>query len=245
MPGIETRGVKPAGLERRAVFGEMELRSSPDGTGGNNLTFTGYASVTDSPYEMQDMFGDYTENIRAGAFAKTIADGADVPFKLNHEGITLARTKSGTMQLAEDAIGLHVTAELDPSSPAVQTIRSAMDRGDLDEMSFGFRVIRQEWSPDWLQRDISEVSLHKGDVSVVNYGANPHTGGLTNLRSLEFAEMLREWRKTADPADVARALHMLAEEAASDAEAEETRAAALLDAYLASLDVRTRRAATR
>jgi HK97 family phage prohead protease len=226
-------------MERRAVAREMDLRSVPDGTGGDVLTFNGYASVVESPYDMADMFGDYTEVIRSGAFAKTIADGADVPFKVNHDGITLARTKSGTMQLAEDSTGLHVTAQLDPASPAVQTLRSAMDRGDLDEMSFGFRVIRQDWSPDWSQRDISEVSLHKGDVSVVNYGANPATGGLTSLRSRDLAEALREWRETADPAEIARALALLAPPAEPDEDA--VRA---LDEYLASLAVRSR-AATR
>jgi hypothetical protein len=50
-------------------------------------------------------------------------------------------------------------------------------------MSFAFRVTRQEWSPDYSQRDITEVNLSKGDVSIVNYGANPHTAGLTSLRS--------------------------------------------------------------
>lgn len=250
MPDLTIRAAKRSELERRAVAREMDLRSAPDGTGGNVLTFEGYASVTDAPYEMADMFGEYTENIRAGAFAKTIAEGADVPFKVNHEGITLARTKSGTMQLAEDSTGLHVTAQLDPNSPAVQTLRSAMERGDLDEMSFGFRVIRQEWSPDWLQRDITEVSLHKGDVSAVNYGANPHTGGLTSLRAFD-PNSFAEWRKSADPADIARALAILAEEAAPAVEsahnlgvaAEDAKRA--LDGYLAALDVRTRRAATR
>lgn len=236
MPGIESRAEKRSEMERRAVAREMDLRSVPNGTGGDSLTFTGYASVVESPYAMADMFGDYTEVIRAGAFAKTIADGADVPFKVNHDGITLARTKSGTMQLAEDSTGLHVTAQLDPASPAVQTLRSAMERGDLDEMSFGFRVIRQDWSPDWTQRDISEVSLHKGDVSVVNYGANPATGGLTSLRSFD-PESFAEWRKNADPADVARALAILTPVAEA---AEET--ARALDDYLASLAVRSRAA---
>jgi HK97 family phage prohead protease len=208
MPGIEIRADKRNELERRAVAREMDLRSTPDGTGGETLTFTGYASVVDSPYEMADMFGDYTEVIRAGAFAKTLSDGADVPFKVNHTGITLARTKSGTMQLAEDSTGLHVTAQLDPSSPDVQSLRSAMQRGDLDEMSFAFRVIRQEWSPDWSQRDITEVSLHKGDVSAVNYGANPATAGAM-LRSRDFESAFAEWRASADPADIARLLREL------------------------------------
>jgi HK97 family phage prohead protease len=158
----------------------MELREVD---GGSALRFTGYASVTETPYEMQDFLGDYSEVVRRGAFTRTLADGADVPFKLNHDGMTLARTKSGTMRLAEDSTGLHVEADLDPANGQVRDIRSAMERGDLDEMSFAFRVTRQEWSPDWTQRDITEVDMNKGDVSIVNYGANPHTSGLTSLRS--------------------------------------------------------------
>lgn len=171
---------------RSRPFEGMELREQSNGT----LRFTGYASVTESPYEMQDWLGDYTEVVRRGAFSKTLAEGADVPFKLNHDGMTLARTKSGTMRLAEDSTGLHVEADLDPSNGQVRDIRSAMERGDLDEMSFAFRVTRQEWSPDYTQRDITEVNLNKGDVSIVNYGANPHTAGLTALRGLMAGTVL-------------------------------------------------------
>ncbi|WBP87045.1 HK97 family phage prohead protease [Kitasatospora cathayae] len=168
----------------------MELRALDDGTGGSTVRFTGYASVTESPYEMSDYLGDYTEVIRRGAFARTLAAGADVPFVVNHGGLTLARTKSGTLRLAEDSTGLHVEADLDPSSPHVQALRSAMERGDVDEMSFGFRVTSQEWSPDWTQRDITEVDLHKGDVSVVNFGANPATAGAI-MRSRDVDEILQ------------------------------------------------------
>jgi HK97 family phage prohead protease len=166
----------------------MELRSKDD---GNTLTFTGYASVTDTPYEIEDFIGAYTETVSRGAFKKTLAEGADVPFKLNHDGMTLARTKSGTMRLSEDSTGLHVEADLDARNPVVQSIQSAMERGDLDEMSFAFRVTRQEWNNDYTERWINEVNLSKGDVSVVNYGANPHTGGLTNLRGLSDDDMAR------------------------------------------------------
>lgn len=217
MTDFTSRGNRRGVVEnRQRPFEGIELRELPDGTGGNSLRFTGYASVVEAPYEMQDFLGDYTEVIRSGAFAKTLSEGADVPFKLNHEGITLARTKSGTMRLAEDATGLHVEADLDARSPAVQTLQSAMERGDLDEMSFAFRVTRQEWSPDWTQRDITEVNLNKGDVSVVNYGANPATGGLTSLRSGEVASALRELRAdTLDPearATLLRVLSILGED---------------------------------
>ena len=71
-------------------------------------------------------------------------------------------------------------------------------------MSFGFRVIRQDWSPDFTQRDISEVSLNKGDVSVVNYGANPATAG-ASLRSRDVAA----WLADADPDEVRRIISKL------------------------------------
>ena len=183
---LSDRAVRPTELQRRnRPFQGVELRSAPDGTGGESLTFTGYASVTEQGYEMEDWAGAYTEVVRAGAFTKTLAEGADVPFLVNHAGLTLARTKSGTLKLAEDSTGLHTEASLDPASPHVQALRSAMDRGDVDEMSFGFWVTRQQWSPDFDQRDILEVSLNKGDVSVVNFGANPNTAGAQlNARDL-------------------------------------------------------------
>jgi HK97 family phage prohead protease len=174
-------------------FRGVELRAKPDGTGGDTLTFTGYACVTEQGYEMEDWLGPYTEVVRSGAFKKTLNEAADVPFLVNHGGLTLARTKSGTMRLAEDGTGLHTEADLDPANPDVLALRSAMDRGDVDEMSFGFWVTRQQWSPDYDQRDILEVNLNKGDVSVVNYGANPHTAG-AQLNTRQLASALREVR---------------------------------------------------
>lgn len=193
---LSQRGVVPRTVEQRSrPFRGVELREAPDGTGSSRLTFLGYACVTEEPYEMQDWLGPYTEVVRGGAFTKTLGEGADVPFKINHEGMTLARTKSGTMQLAEDSTGLHVEADLDPANPQVQALRSAMDRGDIDEMSFAFWVTRQVWSPDWEQRDILEVNLNKGDVSAVNYGANPNTAGAT-MHARELTAHLE--RLTAD-----------------------------------------------
>ncbi|RJQ68086.1 HK97 family phage prohead protease [Pseudonocardiaceae bacterium YIM PH 21723] len=175
--------------ERRNMpFQDVELRAKPDGTGKDKLTFTGYASVTETGYERYDWLGAYTEVVRSGAFTKTLSEGADVAFLINHGGMTLARTKSGTLRLAEDSTGLHTEADLDPANPKVSELRSAMERGDLDEMSFAFIVMRQQWSPDFDQRDILEVSLDKGDVSVVNYGSNPATAGATlDARALDAA----------------------------------------------------------
>jgi HK97 family phage prohead protease len=159
----------------------LEVRTAPNGTGGTDLLFTGYASVTETPYEMQDAAGPYTEVVRAGAFKKTIADGCDTVLLVNHDGVSLARTKPGTLRLAEDSTGLHTEARLDPTSPLVQGIRSAIERNDIDEMSMGFWCVRQDWSPDFMQRDLLELKLHHGDVSIVNFGANGATAGSVEL----------------------------------------------------------------
>ncbi len=58
-----------------------------------------------------------------------------------------------------------------------------MSDGRLDEMSIGFRAIRQDWSKDYTQRTITEARLF--DVSVVNTGMSPNTAA--SLRSLDEA----------------------------------------------------------
>ncbi len=169
------------GTERRAYPVQLEVRAQ---AGGKTLV-TGYASVTEEPYEMWDMFGPYSEVVRAGAFAKTLSEGAAVQLLLNHEGLAMAYTKAGTLRLAEDETGLHMEAEVNPARRDVGDMLAALGDGDVDEMSFAFRVVRQQWSPDYEQRDIVEVSLHRGDVSVVNFGANPATSVALRGRDIE------------------------------------------------------------
>lgn len=172
---------------------QFEMREVANGSGGTSLRFTGYASVVERGYEVSDQFGPYTETISRNAFNKTLKDGADVSFLTNHSGITMARTKSGTLQLSSDSTGLYTEATLNLSRPDVQIVRAAVDDGDLDEMSFAFRATRQEWDTDYTQREIQEVNMHQGDVSIVNYGANPATGGTVALRGrLAMADVSAE-----------------------------------------------------
>jgi HK97 family phage prohead protease len=170
-------------------FRDVQLRAGQSGTGGETLTFTGYACVTEAPYEMSDWAGPFTEVVRQGAFAKTLGEGADVPFLVNHTGLTLASTKSGTLKLSEDDTGLHTEASLDPASPHVQALRSAMERGDVDEMSSGSGSPNRSGPrlrPARHPRGLPE----QGGRVVVNYGANPHTSG-AQLNSRELSGQLQ------------------------------------------------------
>jgi len=163
---------------------QMELRDAGDGSG--MLRFSGYASVTDAGYEMYDVYGPYTELVTPGAFAKTLArPDLDVPLVLQHQDLRrIARTTNGTLRLTEDDTGLLVKADLDPADPDVQYIAPKLRSGLIDEMSFKFRITAGQWSADWTEYHINEVDIHRGDVAIVGYGANPHTAG-TKLRVVD------------------------------------------------------------
>lgn len=188
-PDIKLRGQRPVGPELRSYPASFDVRS----LSGSLVEVTGYASTTEQPYEMFDMFGPYTEIVRAGAFGKTLADGADVAYLANHEGLTMARSKTGTLKLAEDSTGLETKATVNTTRGDVRDLLTAIEDGNIDQMSFAFRVVRQQWSPDYDERALVELNLDRGDVSAVNFGANPNTSvGLQRaFRSRKPAELHR------------------------------------------------------
>jgi HK97 family phage prohead protease len=174
MPTIEDRAHQAREV-RDFTIADLEVRAEGDG-----LTFDGIASMVDTPYEVRDPFGTFTETMGKGAFAKTLKEKADVRLLVNHAGVPLARTKSRTLDLSA-APHLRAVAELDPANPTVQEVRSAMSRGDLDQMSVGFRVTRQEWNGDYTERMIREVELF--DVSIVTFPASPTT--VASMRAID------------------------------------------------------------
>lgn len=160
-------------LEIRAGI-PAEIRADADG-----ITVEGYAAVFG---QEADIGGMFREVIEVGAFAEAIGRD-DVVFLINHEGLPLARTRSGTLKLSEDDHGLKIETSLDPDDPDVKSIAGKMKRGDLDKMSFAFFPDVQEWddSGEIPLRTIKRATLH--DVSVVTTPA--YSGTEIALRSLE------------------------------------------------------------
>jgi len=160
-----TNGWVVSERENRSVaYSNLELRAAADGK-----TLVGYAAVFDSPSEPLP----WTEFVRRGAFTKTIKDGADVRLLIDHEGVPLARTRSGTLSLYEDEVGLRIEASLDENNPDAAKVMSALRRGDLSQMSFAFQTVKDSWSDDKRTRELKEVRLY--DVSVVTYPAYEET----------------------------------------------------------------------
>jgi HK97 family phage prohead protease len=155
-----------------------EIRENQKG----GIDVTGYAAVYN---ERADIGGMFYEEIERGAFAEAV-NRDDVVFLINHDGLPLARTRSGTLKLTEDDHGLRMETTLDADDPDVKSIIGKMKRGDLDKMSFAFRMEggKEEWddSQDMPVRTIKRVgSLH--DVAIVTTPA--YEGTEIGLRSLE------------------------------------------------------------
>lgn len=149
---------------------------------------------------INDWSGQFKEIIDRNALQKT--DLKDVRLFVNHDTnkITLARSKNGkgTMQLSIEDDGLHMKAELDiENNVEAKSLYSAVKRGDMDGMSFMFRIDGEEWKDldtDVPTRRITSISVVH-EVSVVNFPAYQQTS--VNARSAEETKtsILEEARK--------------------------------------------------
>lgn len=139
----------------------------------------GHAAV----FNRQTNIGGYfNEVIDAGAFDNT--DLRDVPLLTNHNfnKIPLARSRrnngNSTLTLTVDDVGLAIRAKLDVESNAdARALYSAVERGDLDGMSFAFTVDGEEWQDldtDLPTRRIKSVSK-VFEVSAVTFPAYEDT----------------------------------------------------------------------
>jgi HK97 family phage prohead protease len=174
----------------------LEIRADETETG----IITGIPIVFERETIIQDWEGQYKEIIDRNALKKT--NLKDVRLFVNHDlnKLTLARSKNGkgTMELSVEDDGLHIKAQLDIENNAeAKSLYSAIKRGDMDGMSFMFRINGQEWldlDKEIPTRRITDISIVH-EVSVVNYPAYQQTS--VSARSAEETKtsVLEEARK--------------------------------------------------
>lgn len=160
-----------------------ELRAKKDKVG-----MEGYAAVFNK--DSVDL-GGFVERIIPGAFSRAIKEKQDVRALINHNADkVLGRTKNGTLHLSEDDKGLRMDNDF-PDTQDAKDVAKLIDRGDIDQCSFKFSVVRQKWGeePDPADptkkatrffRELHDVDLY--DVSAVTFPAYPDTS--VNLRAL-------------------------------------------------------------
>lgn len=57
-----------------------------------------------------------------------------------HEGLALANSSKGTLRLSKDERGIMIEADLDARRSDARNLYYGVERGDVDKMSFGFRI---------------------------------------------------------------------------------------------------------
>lgn len=171
--------------------------STEDGITGPILD--GYAATFGKPFDIGDDVFGWSEIVDAKAFDRALSEQQDVRLLVNHDGLPLARTASGTLTLSTDRRGLAIRSTLDATDPDVQAIMPKMKRGDLNQMSIAFSVRTEEWTAPTrtkrATRTILDADLY--DVSLVTYPANPATSA--QLRSVVPAEVVEAFRRVTVP----------------------------------------------
>jgi HK97 family phage prohead protease len=170
----------PADGARMLPFPALMRAEAVEWNGMGRYQLDGIASTTEQPYRMFDMFGEYDEVIDRAAFNETLSADPDVAFLVNHKGVTMARSRPNgrgyrSLELSVGATGLQSRAFLNPERQDVKDLVHAIRDNDITEMSFAFRIDDGEWDEDFTNFRIRKVDLDRGDVSAVNYGANPYT----------------------------------------------------------------------
>jgi HK97 family phage prohead protease len=162
---LKIDGPKANEPEVRTNSVDFEVRAEGDG-----MTFTGYASVFNSP--SQDL-GGFIEYVAPGAFKRSLQSRNEVKLLWNHDsGEPLASLRGGSMQLVEDERGLKVTATL-PQTSRGRDVAELLRTKVIDSMSFGFNVIKDTWSRDGQTRTLDSVRLF--EVSIVSFPAYEST----------------------------------------------------------------------
>ncbi len=170
--GREVRFFNPEGLEVR------ELAAGTDGADVDQYLITGSPIMYGVPYTVVDFFGEFRETIHCGSVAPLLSTGVDTVFLLNHDGLPMARTSSGTMRMWDTSVSLNFEARLDARQQLSNDFAIAVSRQDICQMSIGMIVGNDDWgwddADDMETRDI--FGLHNLlDISGVTFGCSPTT----------------------------------------------------------------------
>lgn len=177
----EIRARSLDGIERRTVTAPVELRDLGDG----NWQIAGYGYVYNS---WSEDLGGFREMIMPGAGDEVMANNPDIRGLFNHDpNLVLGRTAAGTMKVELDSIGSRYVIN-PPDTSYARDLRSLLQRGDVNQSSFAFRVgaggstWEEDPESDGLLRRITKFS-GMYDHSPVTYPAySATTSGIASVR---------------------------------------------------------------
>lgn len=199
----KARGTRELTLQakcRRMYAGHIEVRKgvTNDATGQTDLAeLTGQVIGYETPYEVNDMFGSFSETIHYGAATALLADPSlDVCFLVGHNAalVPLARTGAkAALTLTDTPEGLQVRALVDPRMSGANDLLLGLENGTISQMSVGMQVdpAGDVWSgeDDYGLPNVRDIYRLANifDASAVAFPANPDTElELASARMAEF-----------------------------------------------------------
>lgn len=154
---------------RQARSLQTEFRAAED---NGEKYIEGYFAVFGGVYEL---WPGATESIAETAFDGALSD--DIRALIDHETrLVLGRNKANTLELKVDSRGLWGRAKINQSDTDAMNLYARVERGDVDQCSFGFDILDEEteWREDGtVHWTIKKVKLY--EVSVVTFPAYEDT----------------------------------------------------------------------
>ena len=179
-----------------SVAARIEILRADDKDDDAGERFVGHAAVFNSRTSIGNplRWGFY-EELAEGCFTKTLKE-CDARFLLDHDSYyVVSRMTAGTLSLKEDKTGLAVDSDLDINLSYVKDLKANVRNGNVTGMSFGFYVIKDQWSTEEVEvtgsKDPIEVEVRRilevrlVEVSAVTFPAYPATDA--GLREVERA----------------------------------------------------------
>jgi len=158
----------------QAVFEMEDTRA--DEKEDKSPIIAGYAAVFD---KLSVPLWGFREKIQKNAFAKSLKVNTVKAFWNHNSDLVLGSTGSASLMLEEDDKGLRFELTL-PDTQAGKDAYILVKRGDVTQMSFGFKVKGQIWDesdPKNVIRTLTEIDLF--EISLTPFPAYTQTSAKT------------------------------------------------------------------
>ena len=167
--------------ERLSAIISGELRAER-AEGTEKKYIEGYFAVFNSRTEL---WRGFHEEVDPAAFNETL--GNDIKGLTNHDTtLVLGRNKSGSLELKVDSRGLWGRIEVNEDDTDAMNLYARVQRGDVDQCSFGFNILDEEYTyldnGDVVSR-LKKVDLH--EVSICTFPAYPETSVQARKQDVE------------------------------------------------------------
>lgn len=155
--------------KRELLSSNLEIREVEGGL----RTIVGYAVKWEMKSVTMGYWRRFKEQFKRGAFTDSLTQDDQLALWSHDYSQVLGRTKNGTLRLFEDEIGLRFELDLADTTLGDDTYKT-IKRGDVDGVSFGFQMVKEEWDesdPDNIVRSVTRAKLV--EISPVAFPAYP------------------------------------------------------------------------